>query len=153
MCSRRILQELVMHLSMSMSINNVNVYGESTYTKIWERYLWWLSSAYGMCSRRILQELVMHLSMSINDVNVYNMASLHTRRYEKDIFDVFLPRTFPYVCTDSYKILISLDLWNRIFCVSTGDVRILNITLKPEAGEPLDPWRLSVVSHISDWLI
>jgi hypothetical protein len=35
MCSRRILRELVMH--MLVSTNGVNVYGESTYTKIQER--------------------------------------------------------------------------------------------------------------------
>jgi hypothetical protein len=37
MCSRRILRELVMH--MLVSTNGVNVYGESTYTKIQERQL------------------------------------------------------------------------------------------------------------------
>ncbi len=37
MCSRRILRELVMHLSMST--DDVNVYGESTYIKIRERYI------------------------------------------------------------------------------------------------------------------
>ena len=37
MCSRRILRELVMH--MLVSTNGVNVYGESTYTKIRERYI------------------------------------------------------------------------------------------------------------------
>jgi hypothetical protein len=37
MCSRRILRELVMH--MLVSTNGVNVYGESTYTKIRERSL------------------------------------------------------------------------------------------------------------------
>jgi hypothetical protein len=63
-----------------------------------------------MCSRsrRILRELVMHMLVlvSTNGVNVCMvMVSLHTQRYEKDnLYHVFLPCTFPYVCTDSSKI-------------------------------------------------
>jgi hypothetical protein len=82
----------------------------------------------------------MHMLVSTNGVDV--MASLHTQRYEKDISDIFLPCTFPYVSTDSSKMFGSFGCQktseSRIFCVIIGDVRILNITSNPEACEPLD---------------
>ncbi len=91
-----------------------------------------------MCSRRILRELVMHMLVSTNGVNVYG-ESTYTQRSEKDIFDIFLPCMFPYVCTGSYKILGSLGCHKPYLCVMTSDVRILNITLDLMAREPLDP--------------
>ena len=56
MCSRRILRELVMH--MLVSTNGVNVYGESTYTRIRERYLGHLSPVYiPICLHGFLEDL------------------------------------------------------------------------------------------------